>query len=178
LLRPRNSWGSTPPRRLPTMHRRLRRSELKSQISNLIYVTPARPAIQLLDQWKRRRITGGLRKRWPTCSHNRNITLPIRNDSDLTRIIADLATCRAKIASMEAGTSGVRLPDPNDCESAEQFQARNPHAGAAFSNQLNARRADLVRLQGEYVLAMIAEGLWSYSAIIEALEPKLSEVNT
>jgi len=95
--------------------------------------------------------------------------MPVTNDSGIHRITADLAKARQKIVDMESGRVGVLHPTPEDRETPEQFQARNPHAGRAFENQLNARRADVARLEREFLDAMIAAGLWPVSTIISAM---------
>jgi hypothetical protein len=94
--------------------------------------------------------------------------------SDLHRIKGDLAKAKQRIADMESGKVGTSAPTPDPLghitESMEQFQARSPHTGRAFENQLNARRADVARLESEYLNAMLAERQWTPAGIIERME--------
>jgi hypothetical protein len=95
--------------------------------------------------------------------------VPITINSDLPRITADLAKARLRIQQMQDGRVGVLHPTPEDRETPEQFQARNPHAGRAFDANLKARYGDLARLERQYLDAMIADGHWPVSRIVETM---------
>jgi len=86
--------------------------------------------------------------------------------SELQRIESDLARAKQRVLEMENGQRGVSTLDPKNGESMEQVQARRPHAGLAFENQLLAQRMTVQRLEGEYVFAMIAEGKWQCADLI------------
>lgn len=95
--------------------------------------------------------------------------MPLVENHDIARIRGDLRHCKAKLAGMRAGTVGAAVPEAG--ETLEQYQARNPHQGRAFENQMNALYVNIAKLESEYVHAMVASGIWSHAQIIAALEP-------
>lgn len=84
--------------------------------------------------------------------------------SDLQRIASDLARCKERIQQMERGERG-QIP----------AEAMHVNSGLAFENQLLAQRNAQVRLEGEYVQAMLGRG-WSAGEIIRRMEMRLPEV--
>jgi hypothetical protein len=85
--------------------------------------------------------------------------MPTRNNPDLARITADLAKARQRVAQMTAGQVGAIPAEAFHCD-----------PGRAFENQLNARHADVARLEGEYVQAKLATGEWTAARIIEEMQ--------
>jgi hypothetical protein len=90
--------------------------------------------------------------------------MPLVENHRVPEIKAALAKAKLRVSQLQSGAMGVQQPSVG--ESVADFQARNPHAGRAHENQLQAASVACNRLESELVQAMLASGQWSPGEII------------